>query len=338
MTRILITQTASPRRVHARAEEILKRSTYPEASLTILCNPEPETVGYLKTVPGAEIIPLHAAHRRRILRELRERNFDLMVTFWTGEKGYWREKIASLGLCRKKVVDMGDGGQWPLTWRFVVRYWLFRLRHPLPTDHALYRPAPASDEPADYHDGERVLIIQSAEPLHVLRALDHMESHPLFRRPRFTLFCRNRPEVVARLEKHPMLYAVRTHSEMRRAWHHLRALRRERFDAVVVFFTGDRSYWKIKFLPFLLGIRHKVVFNENCDCFFFSLRKWLALMAHRMSDHSRTGLEARWTNQVRRLASSLTKLAVLPFRFGWLVLVWAWLRMTAARARKASAA
>ncbi len=337
MTRILITQTASPRRVHASAEKMLDDSTVPAPSLTILCRPDPVTVEYLKTVPGAEVVPLQAASRRRVLRDLRQRDFDRLVTFWTGEKGYWKEKIAALGLCRNTIVDMGDGGQWHLTWRFVVRYWLFRFRHPLPTDHALYSAAPASDDRAGYYDGERVLIIQSAEPPYVLRALDHLQRDPLFRRPRFTLFCRNRPEILARFEKHPMLHAVRTHSEMSGAWRHLRALRRERFDAAVVFFTGDPSYWKIKFLPFLLRVRHKVVFNENCDCFFFSLHKWMALMAHRMSNHSRMELEAGWTRQFRLLALSLTKLVILPFRFVWLLLVWVRLRGAAARSRRGSA-
>ncbi len=334
MTRILITQTASPRRVHARAEEILESPSCPDASLTILCRPEQETVEYLRTVRGAEVVPLQVTQRRRVLRELRQRDFDLMVTFWTGEKGYWKEKIAALRLCENTIVDMGDGGQWPLTWRFVIRYWLFRFRHRRPTDHALYATAPSSDERASYHDGERILIIQSAEPPHVLRALDHLQRDPLFRRPRFTLFCRKRPETVDRFSNHPMLHAVRTHSEMRGAWRHLRELRREHFDAVVVFFTGDPSYWKIKFLPFFLGVRQKVVFNENCDCFFFSLRGWLALMAHRMSHHSRAGSIPDWTHQLRFLALSLTKVVVLPFRFVWLLLVWAWLRSTAARVRR----
>jgi hypothetical protein len=123
-----------------------------------------------------------------------------------------------------------------------------------------------------------------------------------------------------------MLHAVRTHSETRKAWRHLRHLRRECFDAVVIFFTGDPSYWKIKFLPFLVGARHKLIINESGDCFFFSWRKWLALMAQRMGEHYRMGPEARWTQQSRFLLLCLLKLVVFPFRFAWLLIIWVWLR------------
>ena len=325
MTRILITQTASPSRVRARAEDILKGSTCPAPSITLLCRPDPETVEYLGKIPGAKVVPLRAAGRRRILREMRHRDFDQMVTFWTGERGYWREKIAACRLCKNTIVDMGDGGQWPLTWRFVIRYWLFRLRHPRPTDHALYVPHKEASK-ASYHDGERILIIQSAEPAFVLRALDRLGQEPLFRNPQFSIFCRNDPETVARFQNHPMIKAIRTHSEAAGAWRHLHDLRRMRLDAVVVFFTGNPSYWKIKLFAFLLGSRHVLVFNENCDCYFWSWKNLLPLLVQRAGEQSRTGLETRWKSELRALLLYLTKLVIFPFRLAWLLVVWVRLR------------
>jgi hypothetical protein len=97
---------------------------------------------------------------------------------------------------------------------------------------------------------------------------------------------------------------------------------------VVVFFTGDPSYWKVKYFVFLLGARLKLIFNENGDCFFFALRPWLGLLAHRMWRKSRPGFRPRWTHQLKALALLLTKLILLPFRFAWLLLVWARLRST----------
>jgi ADP-heptose:LPS heptosyltransferase len=60
-------------------------------------------------------------------------------------------------------------------------------------------------------------------------------------------------------------------------------LRRLRFDATVVAFTGERTYLKLKCIPFLLGIPHKLVFNRHYDCFFFSLRK---LFSYRLGQHA----------------------------------------------------
>jgi hypothetical protein len=333
MTTVLLTQTASRRRVRAKAKRILSGEFYPDPALTILCAPDAETVEYFRQLPGADVVPLEEAGRRRILADLRRRRFDVMVTFWTGEGRYRRTKVAVLGLARTTDVDMGDNSHFRLTWRFFLRYWFFRMRHPLPADHARFvlRDGDADDltgEPA-----ERVLVIQSAEPRFVLRGLEHLRHNPIFRNPRYTLFCRNRPEIVSSFQGHPLLAAVRTHSEARGAWRHWQELRSENFDAVVVFFTGDPSYWKIKYFAFLLGARHKVIFNEHNDCFFVEWRTWVSLLARRMGALSEAGGDLPWRYQAQAAVSWVLKLALLPFRFAWLLLVWLLLRRAGSRSR-----
>jgi hypothetical protein len=128
-----------------------------------------------------------------------------------------------------------------------------------------------------------------------------------------------------------MLERVITHSETRQAWKHLRKLRREHFDVVVVLFTGDPSYWKIKYFAFLLGARHTVIFNENDDCFFFSWGTWLSLLAYRMGARSRPGSQPQWTYRARFFAVCLVKALLFPLRFVWLVLVWLRLRSSGLR-------
>ncbi len=131
-----------------------------------------------------------------------------------------------------------------------------------------------------------------------------------------------------------MLQSIQTHTEARDTWTHLRAFRRERYDAVVLFLTGDPSYWKVKYFAFLLGARHKVVFNENNDCFYFTVRDWLALLAHRIGERSQVSALPRWswTHQAWVMLFMATKLLLLPFRFVWLLLVWIRLRSAARRA------
>src|SRR6185503_15332620 len=109
--------------------------------------------------------------------------------------------------------------------------------------------------------GEKILIIQSAEPPVVFLALEHLKENQLFHNPRYWIFCRNRPEALRRFRSHPMIFHVLPHTETVRSWDHLMALRREKFDGLVLFFTGDPSYWKIKYFAFLLGVRHKLIFN-----------------------------------------------------------------------------
>ena len=327
MTRILLVETASPKRVRKKAEAILAGMLYPEPRVSILCAANPKTVRYFQEIPGIEVIAFERSKRRAIVQQLRNRQFDIACVFWTGERRYRRMKLAALRLGQRSTdVDIGDGGCFRLTWKAIIRHALFRWRHQLPTDHWQLVSLPDEPVKADFYDGERILIVQSADPPYVLRALERLKSPPLFRNPRYILFCRNRPEVVRRFSGHPMIHQVRTHAEIRDSWRHLRELRRERFDAVVVFFTGDPSYWKIKYFAFALGARHKLIFNENNDCLFFSLGEWLALLAHRMGERSRSGIQPRWTFQARILATWMLKLALFPLRFIWLLLVWLRLR------------
>jgi len=109
----------------------------------------------------------------------------------------------------------------------------------------------------------KVLIIQSAEPDCLLKALDRMKNIPLISGGRCTVFCRDRSEILRHLAGHPMLHSILPHMETRGWWKHLDDFRKGHFDAVVVFFTGDPSYWKIKYFSLLIGARRKLILNEN---------------------------------------------------------------------------
>lgn len=337
MTRILMIETASPKRVREKAREILQGGVYPSPELTILCRPDPRSLEYLNALSRVRIVLLQKSRRRQILADLTRTPFDVAYMFWTGEKKYRWMKLTALRLragCRD--VDIGDGNSMRLSWGNFARFLSIRCKYPRPSDHDLFKIRPnvtdGSGVPADDHQGEKVLVLQSAEAPYVLRALDRLQDANLFRNPRYTLFCRNREEVLRPLQGHSMLCRIITHSETRGAWSHLRELRRERFEAVVVLFTGDPSYWKIKCFAFLLGARHKVIFNENGDCFYLSWGAWLALIAHRMGERSGLGAQPRWTNQARFFAIYLVKALLLPFRFAWLFLVWLRLRSSGLRA------
>jgi len=327
MTRILLVESASPRRVRHKAEQLLTDTRFPSPEVTILCKDDAATAEYYREISHVRVIPLCARRRSATMAGLRRERFDVTLAFWTGEKKYRRMKWRCLRLgSRATYIDAGDGAFFRLTWKAALRTWLFRLQHPLPTDHwSFVGPRQAPDATARY-PGEKVLVIQSAEPVNVLTGLEHAWTTRLFDSPRFTVFCRNRGEIIESLRSHPRIAEIRTHTETKGVWKHLARLRSERFDAVMVFFTGDPSYWKIKCFAFLLGAKHKVVFNENNDCFYFSLRTWLWHLSYRLGERSRTLSQPRWMPRAGVLLFLLLKVVILPFRFTWLLLVWLRLR------------
>ncbi len=332
MTRILLVETAAPARVRRKAEEILRGGIHADPEITILCSEDPAAIRYFTAIPGAEVVSLTRENRGQVLEGMRRRRFDVAYTFWTGEKRYRGMKLAALQIgAGRTQVDVGDGYSFRLTWKAFIRFWLFRLRHSLPSDHCEFVPQARRGETArDHYPGERVLVLQSAGPDFVLAAMNKLEEQPVFRSPRYTLFCRNLPDVVGRFTGHALLHEIRLHTRTRKAWHHLRQLRAERFDAAVLFLTGERGYWKVKCFAFLLGTRHKLVFNENIDCFHFTIRAWLSLVVHRFAERSRPGIEPQWPHWARAALITGTKLALLPFRFAWLILVWLRLRHSGA--------
>ncbi len=338
MTRILVVETASPKRVRRKAEDILRSRQYPNPELTVLCRPEASTVQYFKQIPGARVLPLERIAGRDALRDLKRTEFDVLWMFWTRDRGYLRMKWLALRVpALFRHVDIGDGNNFKLSRGNLAQFLLIRLRSGRPADFGRFElepglPVKADDQSVEF-DGERVLILQSAEPLHILNALDRLKEHPLFTNARYTLFCRNRLEAIQALQGHPMLHRILTHSETKGVWRHLRTLRRVRYDALVFFLTGDPSYWKMKCFAFLLGARNKVIFNECNDCFYFTLRTWLVLLSRRREDQLRTGRKAAGQctlpYHARLIGVLVTKTLLLPFRFLWLLFRWLHLRVSA---------
>lgn len=307
---------------------LLGRGENAQPEITVLCRDDKRTIAWFREIPAVNVVPLDSDNRPEVLAALLREEFNEVHVFWSGESRYRRMKLIALRFRAGRTwIDAGDGNVFRLTWKACLRFALFRSRHRLPSDHREFVLRPETSGPAKYYDGEKVLVVQSAEPPHVLKALEAIRTRRLLREPRFTVFCRNRPEIARHFQLHPLVAELRLHSESRRALQHLRELRARRFDAVVVFFTGDPSYWKIKCFAFLTGARHRLIFNENGDCFFFSLGSWLALLARRLNERTRPGARPRWTEQARALSVLVLKMLLLPLRFAWLLVVWLRLRV-----------
>ncbi len=339
MTRILLIQTASPKRICSKAEQILKSGTYPNLELFILCN-EKDSHRF-RHLPWTTVCPLQFPVVNSAIKGLLSAKFDLAFVFWTGENKYRPWKLFALRLKIKDVyIIAGDGNEFRLTWKAMGRHAAFRLRHPLPTDHYDYLDSADSEAPASRSGGsstpENVLIVQSAEPAYILQALENLRKVPQFGNPTFSIFCRNRPESIGSFRGNPLLQQVIVHAETEHSFRHLLALRKQRFDAVVLFMTGDPSYWKVKIFAFLLGARRILIFNEEGDCFFFNVHQWLALISHRFRVRPYPGTGSKWGRSIRILVSLVLKSVTFPFRFLWLLTVWLRLRGAGLRSSRES--
>jgi hypothetical protein len=336
MTRILLIETASPKRICEKARQILSTGVYPNPEISILCNEK--TSHAYGSLAGVKIYALseQSKYLQTVEQGLARSNFDLAFAFWTGEKQYRWWKLLGLRLwVKEKYILSGDGNEFRLTWKAIIRHMLFRRKHRLPTDHWDYvtRETEAESEAEAFRpEGEKVLLIQSAEPVYLLESLDRLK--PLFVNPIYTVFCRNHPETVRHLRGHPMLSRIITHSETRGSWQHLRALRRQHFHTIVLFLTGNPSYRKVKLFAFLLGGRRILIFNEFCDCFFFNWSQFLALISSRFQGQPRPALNSKWSQSTRILVSLILKSVLFPFRFLWLLLVWFRLRIAGWRSSR----
>ncbi len=334
MARILIVETASPKRIVHKVEHIRKAGLYPESEIDILCQARSRQA--YSRLSGVKIWVMASSGKHRFPKELIGKEFDIVFAFWTGEKKYRWMKFLSLRInAGKTYIAAGDGNEFRLTWKAICRHTIFRLKHPLPTDHSDFAWPAAPQEAFDregmvYHTGERVLVIQSAEPVFVLKALERLNNKSPFHNPLYTLFCRNHPEALKSFENHPMLDQVWIHSEARESWKHFRNLRRQGFDAIVLFMTGDPSYRKIKIFAFLLGVplNRILVFNEAIDGFFFNWSQWFRLVSRRMRGKPNSGISVECIHYTYAPVSSATKIVLFPFRFLWLLLVWGRLRLS----------
>jgi hypothetical protein len=64
MTRVLLVETASPKRVRATAEAILAGNIYSDPQITILCSSDPRTIEYFQEIPGIQVTALKTREGR----------------------------------------------------------------------------------------------------------------------------------------------------------------------------------------------------------------------------------------------------------------------------------
>ena len=97
MTRILLIETASPKRVCHKLEQILNTGGLPEAGDQHPLSRK-QSSGVFRDQRGITVYPFTGREGHRLPKELDGKKFDVIYAFWTGEKRYRRMKLLALRL------------------------------------------------------------------------------------------------------------------------------------------------------------------------------------------------------------------------------------------------
>jgi len=159
-------------------------------------------------------------------------------------------------------------------------------------------------------DGPRALLIQSGSPLVVARALPALRA----RLPDLHFSMLVRRDAVGRVPAGDGVDVLVVDGPKTKL---VRDLRARRFSRAFVLFANDRGYWKLKLLPFLLGVPSVEAINENLGCFPLGWRHLGALARHlrwRMESSVTFAGEAQpWA------VTMVAKLALYPLTLAYLL-------------------
>ncbi|HSR49592.1 MAG TPA: hypothetical protein VLV83_02120 [Acidobacteriota bacterium] len=255
---ILLVQTDD----RERMEEVLKRLRDPKiisgtAPITVVCNQEKR--GEFLDLPQVRDV---VTYRRgdwtgyfRLLRRLRRHRADVAAALFSGRPTFRLSKLLFLLIrCRNRLIFNSHLECYYLGWRT----WR----------HLLKRQRPGGDVVS-----HRLLLIQSEDDPEMLEAIKTVQDPGLPQVAQLFLLCRE--DRKAFFQAQPTVDRVVTYSKDRPLSN--LGLRKElrglHLDCVAAVFSGRPIFRSQKLLFFLAPASHRLVINENQDCFYFRLRR-----------------------------------------------------------------
>lgn len=315
--RIFVCQSAAPEVIAAGIRRLLAQNIFRSPEITVFIREKAAQHPVWQTLGPSITFMTHGEGWPQAPKQwgrLRAAAYDAVVVFLTGDPSYRKMKSFAFALGIRRLLIFNEH----LDCFFYAPGPFLRFL----TNRCLHGVAPSAvlgtNRPTI---PERILVLQSAEPEVMAPILETLSERELFYDPQLTLFLRNEERYRAYFADKPYVKQLQMHTRMANAWAHLRRLRGARYDAVILFLTGDPSYWKMKYFAFLCGARRLLIFNENLDCFFFTPRAFLRFLLNRWR---RAGAHASPPLSV--LAKILRPL-IFPFRFAYLLLYFLVLQM-----------
>lgn len=119
---------------------------------------------------------------------------------------------------------------------------------------------------------EKVLVVNTAGVEKVACAIETI-SYKLFKKPIITVLCTD--EFADAFRQNKLVSSVYVYNPKERFYEIFKLLinmRKRRYDVVAILYCLDTKRYVIKSLPFLFGTKRVLIFNENLDCSFASLR------------------------------------------------------------------
>lgn len=162
---------------------------------------------------------------------------------------------------------------------------------------------------------EKILVVNTASVENTARAVKTI-SCKLFEKPIITVLCA--VEYADSFRQNQFVSSVEVFNPKKRFYEIIRVLitmRKRRYDTVTVLYCLDTKRYVMKSLPFLFGAKKVLIFNENLDCAFASLKFLYAFFRARLKDGTLSaGLPAC------QLARLPVQMIFFPFVFLYLVL------------------
>ncbi len=263
---VLLVQTESAELIEEYLRETFPQHHFTRPSLSMLCHQEelPHwqrmhtdwrfwTYGSLGGLP-------------RLVPELRRQYFDACVVFFTGNSDFTKVKALALTCGARQKIAVNEYQQFiEVSPASLLRFGLQRWRHGVVPK---------------WNDATRVLIVQSGDESSVRTLFRRLKEIEAFSKARYSLLANKQQTFSVAETAIDQLLHYPTDRGLFEYLRFLSRVRKQRFDAVVVAFAEPPAR-KLKWLPFLAGIKHKLIFNRHTDCFFYSARKFLSYWAGR---------------------------------------------------------
>ncbi|MEE8587508.1 MAG: hypothetical protein V3T83_21940 [Acidobacteriota bacterium] len=256
-TKVLVLQTDDNSRMAQLMERLEDPQVAGSAPIYVFCSEANRK--FFESLPRVEEVLTYRKGNRRVnlstLRRLRQMHPDAVVALLAGRPTFRRAKLLFFLLpARGRLVFNAHLECYYLnskTWRQLLK-----------------RKSLTASSSAPH----RLLLIQSEDDHTMLESLGTVQGPNLARVSQLLVFCRedkqklfeSRPEVAQ-----VIVYRPGALVENLRA---VRRLRRLDLDSVCAVFSGRPIFRLQKLLFFLAPARHRLVINENQDCFYFS---WL---------------------------------------------------------------
>ncbi|MDA2926239.1 hypothetical protein MYX78_03230 [Acidobacteria bacterium AH-259-G07] len=292
--RLLLVQTETPLYVSHAIGKLKEKKLFPRSEIILLCREADRSefdsnsqIDQILTYSGGRLW-----NNFQLWKEIKKLDADMVCAIFSGRPYFKKAKLLFFFLpVRRHLVFNARLDCYDLSPR--TFFWIFR-KVPL-----LFETEEIS---------HRVVLLQTEHRQDTRSALSVLSNPRIVPKARISVFCaedsRNIFESLPEVEKVFTWNRHKLLKSLRAAW------RMARFhpDVLAAIFSGRPVFRKQKLLFFLLPARHRLVFNENLDCFYLS---WRTFHRFFIREAEGTGVPGTFLRKIVRVPLFLPRFAYL---------------------------